>query len=104
SQAPGGLVTALLLAQLPRLEGMLLAARGGDPVELLTRGADALDRFGAVPDAARTRHALAAWLVEHHRPAEALPLIESTQTTYTHLGAQAWLDELASLQRTAVPA
>ena len=92
--APRGHVLPLARAQLPRLQGMLAISRGEDPQALLTAAIDALDRFGAVPDAARTRHALGAWLADQGRADEAAELLDAARQTYTDLGATVWLAEL----------
>jgi class 3 adenylate cyclase len=92
--APTGLLNPLLRAQLPRLQGLLLAARGGDPERLLRLAIDALAAFGAVPDCARTQHALADWLTARRRHADAQPLYAAARSSYERLGAQAWTAQL----------
>ena len=73
--APRGLVPPLLRAQLHRFQGLLAAARGEDPEAALRAGIEALDAFGAKPDAARTRQALAEWLTAQGREDEAAELL-----------------------------
>ena len=99
--APDGLRSPLLAAQLPRLQGLLTAARGGDPEPQLRHAINALGSFGAIPDQARTQHALASWLHENGRSDEAQPLIAGATATYQQLGANAWLTQLSNL--TASP-
>ncbi len=94
ADAPSGLLNPLLCAQLPRLEGMLLAARRGNPELLLRQAIEGLQAFGAVPDCARTQHALADWLASQGRRAEAQPLHAAARDTYAALGAQDWIDQL----------
>jgi hypothetical protein len=94
---PGPQVSPLLAAELLRMEGMLALHRGEDPEERLREGIAALDAFGAVPDAARTRHALGTWLVQQGRTAEAGELLSAARAVYEELGAAAWLEELGSL-------
>jgi hypothetical protein len=95
--APPGQIAPLLRAQLVRMQGMLALHRGEDPEQLLRQGIDALDAFGAVPDAARARHALGSWLVGQHRAEEAQPLLAAARAVYEELGTAAWLVELGSL-------
>ena len=96
ADAPTGLVTPLLAAELPRLQGLLSAAQGGDPVPQLRHAIDALGAFGAIPHQARTQHALATWLKDHNRHTEAQPLIAAAAAAYQHLGATNWLTQLTN--------
>jgi hypothetical protein len=91
---------ALLRAHLLRLRGLLALARDEDGEVLLREAIDAFDLFGAVPDAARARHALGDWLVAQGRGDEAQPLLAEARATYEELGADAWL---ARLEEPAVP-
>jgi tetratricopeptide (TPR) repeat protein len=101
SDAPPGLVTPYLHAQLLRLRGLLGFARA----ESASGEADlraaiaALGEFGAVPDRARTEIALAEQLLHDGRVADAQPLLASARATFADLGATAWLaaaNELAA--------
>jgi tetratricopeptide (TPR) repeat protein len=94
-----GLVPALLAAQLHRFRGLLAVARGEDPEVALRAGIAALDAFGARPDAARTRHALAVWLLGQGRDGEADELLTPARAIYEEIGAARWLAELP--ERTA---
>lgn len=60
----------------------------------LRAGIKALDAMGVVPDRARERATLDAWLPRHGREDDAQPLIESARRTYVEPGATRWLDEL----------
>ncbi len=96
-QAPRGLASPALLAQLPRLHGLLAVSLGtdGDAVTReLTEAIAALDAYGAVPDRARTQEELGAWLRSVGREDEAAPLLEAARATYAELGAWAWLAHL----------
>ena len=87
--SPTGLVPALVTAQLHRFRGLLAVARGEDPQQALRAGVAALDAFGARPDAARTRHALAEWLIAQRRADEADDLLASARAVYEEIGADA---------------
>ncbi len=97
ADVPPGRLLPLHRAQLLRMQGMLALHRGDDPEELLRAGIDALDQFGAVPDAARARHALGGWLAGQGRDTEATELLVAARATYTELEATGWLSELAEL-------
>jgi class 3 adenylate cyclase/tetratricopeptide (TPR) repeat protein len=97
ADAPVGLLTPALAAQLPRLQGLLTLARGGDPEPELRQAIEALGAFGLVPDQVRSQQALAAWLVDQGRGAEAAGLVAAARVTYERLGATAWLGELEEL-------
>ena len=104
ADAPTGLLNPLLQAPLPRLQGLLLTARGGNPESLLCDAIDALRAFGAAPDCACTQHALADWLLAQGRNQDAQPLHAAARSTYQTLGAQAWINQLeqAALTRPAI--
>jgi hypothetical protein len=91
------LLTPALAAHLPRLRGLLGAARGDDPRQVeadLRQGAEAMAAYGAAPYAARAQHALGQWLVDQGRADHAEPWLELARVTYEQLGATAWLREL----------
>ncbi len=94
ANAPTGLLSPLLRAQLPRLQGLLIIAHCGDPEPLLREAINALKVFGAIPECARTQHALADWLTTQGRDTDAQPLYTAARATYQDLGAQAWLQQL----------
>jgi hypothetical protein len=94
---PPALLTPALAAHLPRLRGLLGAARGDDPgtVEAdLRHGAEAMAAYGAAPYAARAQHALGQWLADQGRADHAEPWLELARTAYERLAATAWLREL----------
>jgi class 3 adenylate cyclase len=94
---PPALLTPALAAHLPRLRGLLGAARGDDPRQVeadLRQGAEAMAAYGAAPYAARAQHALGQWLVDQGRADHAEPWLELARVTYEQLGATAWLREL----------
>ncbi|MEO6822335.1 MAG: adenylate/guanylate cyclase domain-containing protein [Candidatus Nanopelagicales bacterium] len=96
-QAPPGLASPALLAQLPRLHGLLAVSLGTDSdaaTRHLTDAIAALDAYGAVPDRARTQEELGTWLRSVGREDEAVPLLEAARETYAELGAWAWLKHL----------
>ena len=95
--APQARVPPMLRAQLLRMQGLLAIREGGDPEQILARAIGELDAFGLVPDAARCRHELAGWLLEHGRGAEAIELLDAARTTYEQIGAAVWLAELDAL-------
>jgi hypothetical protein len=98
----GGRGRALTRAELPRLRGMITAARGGDPEHDLREAERAHAAYGAPFLLARTRHELARWLLTQGRSSEALPLLEQARGTYEQLRAQARLDDLAALTPESV--
>jgi class 3 adenylate cyclase/tetratricopeptide (TPR) repeat protein len=94
---PPALLTPALAAHLPRLRGLLGAARGGDPraVEAdLREGAEAMAAYGAVPYAARAQQALGQWLADQGRDDQAEPWLDLARGAYERLAATAWLREL----------
>jgi class 3 adenylate cyclase len=95
--APSGIVPPGVAAQLPRLRGLVAAARGGDPSDVETElraGVTALERFGNVGQRARAEAELGRWLVGQGRADEAEQLLERARETFTEIGATGWLRQL----------
>jgi class 3 adenylate cyclase/tetratricopeptide (TPR) repeat protein len=92
-----GTVSPAVRAQLRRLQGLIGAARGDDPVRVesdLRAGIDALAAFGAVGFTAKAREELGRWLLGQDRRADAEPLLDWARETYREIGAVGWLREL----------
>jgi hypothetical protein len=90
-------VSPAVRAQLRRLQGLIGAARGDDPVRVesdLRAGIDALAAFGAVGFTAKAREELGRWLLGQDRRADAEPLLDWARETYREIGAVGWLREL----------
>ncbi len=96
----GARARPLLRGELPRLRGMVAAARGEDPEADLRAAAATFTAYGAPYLLARTRHELARWLLAEGRRDEAAPSLEQAREAYAGLGAQAGLDDLDALLAT----
>ncbi|MCU1600080.1 MAG: hypothetical protein JWO22_789 [Frankiales bacterium] len=93
----GSRASKLLQCQLPRLRGMLLAARGEDPEPELRTAESRFADFGALFYLARTRLDLGHWLVEQGRHQEAGPLLTQAREVFERLSAAPSLAELDAL-------
>ncbi|HET7386148.1 MAG TPA: adenylate/guanylate cyclase domain-containing protein [Nocardioidaceae bacterium] len=103
--SPRGLVSPALRAYESALRGLVGSHLGGDAESVesdLRDGVAALTAYGAVPDRALAQEDLGSWLIEQGRHAEAAELLRAARTTYTELGATAWLERLT--RQSAAPA
>jgi hypothetical protein len=96
-QRPPGDVSPALRAHLLLHRGTFRIATHGDPASVeadLRDAIDAFETFDSPPYRARTQAALGRWLAAQGRDDDAAPLLSSARTTFTELGATAWLAEL----------
>ncbi len=78
---------ALTRGQLPRLRGMVAAARGENPEADLREAEAALAAYAAPYLVARTRLELGRWLHGQGRPQESTPLLAQARETFVELRA-----------------
>jgi hypothetical protein len=94
----GGRGRAITRAEVPRLRGMLAAARGEDAEADLRTAAAAHEAYGAPYLLAVTRYELARWLTTRGRADEAGPLLDQARATFTRLGAIPALENADALR------
>ncbi|NYD41992.1 hypothetical protein [Nocardioides panaciterrulae] len=89
----------LTRALLPRLRGLVAAARGEDPEADLREAVAALEAYGARYLLARTRLDLGRWLVARDRTGEADPLLAEARAVFVDLRALPSVAEVDALER-----
>lgn len=99
----GPLGRALTRGELPRLRGLVTAARGADPEADLRAAIRSHDEYGAPYLAARARLKLGRWLHGQGRGSEAEPLLATAREVFLGLGARPSVEEVDALA-VAVPA
>jgi len=95
----GGRGRALTRAEVPRLRGMLAAARGEDPEADLRAAAAAHGAYGAPYLLAQTRYELASWLLKQGSTEEASGLLDQARATFSRLGAVPAVEKTDALRR-----
>ncbi len=97
---PFPLLNRYLQAALPAWRGVLALTDPDSetPPETiaadLRAGIDGLDRYGAVPEAARMRSWFGRWLLDQGRVEEGRDVLAAAAATFRALGAKRWLNEL----------
>lgn len=89
-----GIVSPAVSAHLRRLQGLIGAARGDDPVGVeadLRAGIEALEAFGAIGVRARAQEEFGRWLTSQGRTGEATALLGAAREAYAEIGATGWL-------------
>ena len=92
----------LCRAELPRLRGMLKAARGEDPEADLREAEAAHEAYGAPYLLALTRLELARWLRDHGRGEEAAVLLAAARPVFVELRATPAIEATDELMRESV--
>ena len=92
--APVAARTPLLTSHEAYYQGLLAQQEGRDPEETLRTAIALLDSYGAAVRAAQARAALAGWLTEQGRAAEAAPLREEALRTLTAVRAEPVLSDV----------
>jgi class 3 adenylate cyclase/tetratricopeptide (TPR) repeat protein len=80
--------------QARRFEGLLSAARGGDPTAVLLESIQGLGEMDAPFWKAVVSVELAEWLIGQGRDAAAAPLVADARATFEQLRATPWLERL----------
>jgi class 3 adenylate cyclase/tetratricopeptide (TPR) repeat protein len=98
----GGRGRAITRAEVPRLRGMLAAARGEDPERDLRTALAAHESYGAPYLLAQTRYELASWLLKQGSTEEATGLLDQARETFARLGAVPAVEKTDALRREAL--
>jgi class 3 adenylate cyclase/tetratricopeptide (TPR) repeat protein len=93
----GGRARRLTRAEVPRIRGLLALARGEDPEEDLRAAERAHEAYGAPYLLARTRLALARWLLSQGRGREAEEMLALARPVFVELRAAPSVDEVDAL-------
>jgi hypothetical protein len=98
-----GLLPLLARGHLARFAGRWAMRHDGDPPEVeeqLRLAVDHYDRWGSRVFGARAAADLGIWLVTQGRSDEGEPLLEAARSTFSDVGAAAWVAELEQAAST----